>query len=479
MQNYKVISILKALDKREFRKLDDFVRSPYFNKNKNTINLFNELAKFHPKFSQKNLTIENLFIKLFPKEKFDYHKIHNVISDLYQQIEKFLSQINFERRDFYLQRSLIPELRHKQLPKIYEQKFTSYMKKLIDVKVKDENYFYYLYEMNDDYLWYATYKNPNKDLKILQVEFDNFLKFSLIRLMRFYNLMLHERNQNNVDYNFRMMDEVCSYLKSNPIDNPTALVFYNVLLMLRTKELKYYLELKSLKEKYYRELSRDDQYLLFIHLYDYCAYMVNFKGDDTYNADMLEIYKEMIEERFMTKDNFLFPNFMNVVKVACKVKEFDYAEKFIKDFQQSIPQAEKENVLAFCYGTLENSKGNFETALKHFSKANFQNFLFKVQVKILLLKIFYKLERYEEAFGMIDTFRHFISREKHLLTEHRESYKIFLKLISDLIKLKENPDKKESGLKLKKIKEETETMAANPFGIKAWLIEKISEIEIN
>ncbi len=349
------------------------------------------------------------------------------------------------------------------------------MKELIEHKYKDEDYFYYLYEMNDEYLWYATLKKPNTELNILQTEFDNFFNYALIRLLRFYNLMLHERNQNNVDYRLTMFKEILNYISNEQTEEiPAILVFKTILLLLHTKEKKYYIQLKKLKEKYLNEFRFDDQHLIYIHIYDFAAYMVNFKGDDAYNYDMFEIYKELIEKNLMTKDSFLYPNFMNVVKVACRVGEYEFAENFINEFRVSIPETEKENVLEFCYGIIEIAKKNYKKALTHLSKTNFQNFIFKVQVKILLLKTYYKLEMHEQALGMIDSFRHYVSREESLLKEHKESYNKFLILVSDLIKVKESYSKDKS-FEFERIKKETDLIPANPFRIKAWLLEEISK----
>lgn len=476
MKDLKLVELLKTFDKTEFRKFREFVSSPYFNKNENVINLLEALLPYYPGFDNRNFTLEKIFSKIFLNKKFNYAKITNIISDLYALSERFIEQVNMEGGSIPGRMALLTGLRQKGLSRIYEHKFDRRMKELESAKVKDENYFYYMYEMYDDYLWYATVVKPNKELNLLQKEFDNFFYYSLVRLIRFYSLMLHERNQSNIEYNLIMFDEILMLIKKGGlINNPTLMVFSAILQLLHTKDLKYYNELKLMKIKYYNELRRDDQYILFVHLYDFCAYMVNFKGDDSYNRDMLEIYKEMMEKQFMTRDNFLYFNFMNVVKVACRVEEFEYAESFIKEYKGSIPEEEKENVLSFCFGIIENSRGNLEKALKHFSKANFQNFIIKVQVKILLLKLYYKLGMYEQAFGMVDTFRHYIAREENLLSEHRESYNKFLTLMAELIKIKE-AHPQDMGFELKKIKKAAEKMPANPFRIRTWLLDELAGV---
>jgi len=480
MQNFKIIQVLSSLDKKELKRFGEFVDSPYFNKNKNIRKLFEVLEKFHPAFEGRNFTLEKIYAKVFAGDEYDYHKINNVISDLYQLSEEFLAHRKFENREYYIERNIFTELRAKGLYRIYEQKYNSYMKELIERKYKDEDYYYYLYEMNDEYLWYATMKNPNTELNILQTQFDHFFQFAIIRILRLYNLMLHERNQNNFNYRLTMFDEILNYVRNiQTEDNPLLLIFKTILLLLHSKDKKYYDELWRLKERYIDDFRSDDRNLIYIHLYDFAAYMVNFKGDDSYNHDMFKIYKEQIDRHIMVPEGFNHFNFMNVVKIACRINEFDYAENFIKEFRSSIPKEEETNVLEFCYGTIENAMGNLQKALKHFSKTNFQNFLLKVQVKIVLLKIYFKLEMYEQALALIDTFRHYISREENLLTEHREAYSKFLKLMSELIRANEIHDKEERNFRISKIRDEADKIPSNPFRIKVWLQNELNQLVIN
>ncbi len=474
LNNSKLVLIIHSFNRKEMTRFGEFVRSPYFNKNKPVMRLFSELNKHFPLFNKRSFTIENLFNGVFPKEEYNYHKISNVISDLYNLAEQFLAQKRIENEDFYIERRLLKELRSKELYKIYEQIHNSYLKKLVNSGFKDEEYFFRLYELTDEYLWYATIKKPNTELNILQTEFDHFINFMLIRLLRFYNLMIHEKNQNNVKYDLKLFDEILNYVKKIDSKIPALEIFKTILLLLYTKERKYYEILWKLKKKYNGQLRFDDNYLVYVHLYDFAAYMVNFKGDDSYNKDMFRIYKEMIDKKYMTPDNFLYPNLMNVVKIACRVNEFEYAEKIIPAFEPYFPQDEKNSIISFCQGIIEYSKGNLKKAMKQFSLTNFQNFIFKVQVKILLLKIYYKLNMFEEALFLVDAFRHFLSREQNLLKEHRDSYSIFLNIIIELIKTKNAGSKKESKLKLNKMKAIAEKMPANPFRIRVWLLEELS-----
>lgn len=477
MKNYKLFEVLRALDKKEFRKYGEMVKSPFFNKNKNVIKLFGAIEPHYPAFDNKKFLPETVYAKAFPGEKYNAATFKNLISDLYALTEEFLSITGLNKKQFEKELAMLSEFRHRELYGIYENKYGKMKYALESRGVKDEDYYLDMHSLVSDYMWYAPVMKPNTNLENHQAYLDNIVYHTLIKLVKSYTLMLHEQNQTNIHYELTMIDEALEFIGRNEKNlNPTLLIFYKVTLLLKTKDLKVYLELKELKEKHFDEINISSRRRLFIHLYDFCAYMVNFKGDDSYNKDMFEIYKEVLARKFMTADNLLFSDFMNIVKIACRVKEFEFAESFIRDYQSSIPQDEKQNVLDFCMGVIEYSKGDYNRALSSFSRVNFQNFLYKVQVKIFLLQVYYKLEMYEEVLGMTDTFRHYIAKEENILKEHRESYGRFIKLVNRLVMALSSGDKKEKEFALHRLKTEASDIPANPFRIRTWLMEELERV---
>ena len=388
MENFRLIRVLRTFDRKEMKRFGEFILSPYFNKSKVVISLYDNLYKFYPEFSNKNLTPERIFSKIFPKENYDYNKISNVISDLYKLAEKFIAQIYIEKGENYIDRNILREFRHRELSNLFEQRIASYTKKLLERNEKDEDYYYFFYELTDEYLWYNPGKDPNSGLNILQTEFDYFIRYSVIRMLRFYTLMLHEKNQNNIEYDMQMMDEMLLFLKKNKFEDVPAIeMFKTVLFLLKTKDKKYYEKLWKLKEKHFDELKHDDQRILYIHFLDYGAYMVNFKGQLEYNYELFKVYREMLEREFFTPGNCRFPELMNIVKIACRVKEYEFAKEVLERFEPDLPEEDRMNVSGFCHGVINYSEGNLNEAIEYLSRSNFKNFIFKVQVKDITFKI--------------------------------------------------------------------------------------------
>ena len=70
MKNSQIIKLLRTFDPKEIRRFSEFISSPYFNKNKNVIKLYEVIRKAYPDFEQEKFTKENVFSKIFPGKKY-------------------------------------------------------------------------------------------------------------------------------------------------------------------------------------------------------------------------------------------------------------------------------------------------------------------------------------------------------------------------------------------------------------------------
>jgi hypothetical protein len=271
-----------------------------------------------------------------------------------------------------------------------------------------------------------------------------------------------------------MYKEILEFLEKNIIEEPPILSIYrNIIYLQIKKERKYYDELKMLKDKYIDEITREDRIFLFVHLWDFIAYGVMVLADYSYYEEAFSHNEEVLRIGIHNEKNMSFFDFLNHVKIACTVGKFEWAEDFIEKYKSSIPKDELDNTLNFCYGTIEQKKGNYEKALSYFAKTNFSNFLIKVQVKIIQCRLFFELGMYDQSRSTIDSFRHYLQREKMFTGEHIEVFYPFLKCLGQLVRIKEMDNKKEAEVELSVLKNEIKQMRLNTFGVKLWLLEQV------
>nr|HMS35396.1 hypothetical protein [Ignavibacteria bacterium] len=407
MQDTLLIKFLRTLNINEIRQFRDFINSPAFNKNRNITELFEIHYKYYPEFKTESLKEEILFEQIFGKEKFQYFKVKNLVSDLFALGKEFLSFTVYKKDNQVKEKFLLQELRNRNLDSAFMQTYKYAEKTLEKTRVKDESYYRHKIDLQLEIMSFYSPKKPNVNFHYMQERLDLFVYYASIFMLKIYNIMLHENNQNHYNFDMKMFDNVMDYLEKIPIkNNPTLEVYYYILLLEKTKEEKYFYVLKELKNKYSNELSSFDNYMVYLHLDGYCAtaYNVNSRTDLLMEQFILARDNSAIASPELGK--ILYPDFLNEIKKAARVNEFEWAEQYIERYNFKLSD-EKENTLNFCYGFISYKKGELEKALDYFSRANFANFIIKIQVKILLLQLYVDMQYYEQAELMIDAFRHY------------------------------------------------------------------------
>jgi hypothetical protein len=475
LQNYKIIEVLRTFDKKEFKKFGEYVYSPFFNKNKHVRNLYDALLLYYPKFENRNLTPEKIFTKVFPKEKYNYFKINNVVSDLYKLSESYLHYIGLQTEGKFSKHHLMRELAERGLSDIYEHIEKNYKKEIESLEIKDENYYHYLYQFHSESLDYNISKKPVDHPKIIQSQFDSFLNYSNVTLLKLYMYMHHLKKQNIVEFNMEMFESFRNYIREKDFeDNPAYMIYKSIMMLELNKSMEYFLKLKKIKEKYTDKITTEDLHNVLLFMHDFTAERMNKTGDENFRIEEFQVIKEMVDRKVFTPEDIIYPNLINMFKSACSVGEYEWADNFLNQFLKNIPEKDKSNTFNCCMGYMHYSKKNFEKALEFFAKTNFQWFILKMFVKTLTLKIYYEEGMYEQAFASIDSYRHYLINSDKIIEEHKSTHFIFLKYITSLIKIRMNG--KTNSFEVKKLKEQIDRMENNSFGVKKWLQRKIEEL---
>jgi hypothetical protein len=161
------------------------------------------------------------------------------------------------------------------------------------------------------------------------------------------------------------------------------------------------------------------------------------------------------------------------VRDASEMNEFEWAAAFIESFRSRLEPVNYETVLNLSYALFHFNKNEFEKALIFLNNIKpVKRWEFKFAVKEVTLQVFYELSMFPQAYYLADSFRHFIaSMAKNFSSERIESRNNFLKYYTALLKLKENPEKKEAGKIINELKD-SNTLIFN----RDWLMEKAGEL---
>lgn len=470
MESNKLIELLKSLNKQEFKQLGDFVRSPYFNKLQNVIKLYDYLAYYYPNFKGRKFTKENAFIGIFPGEKYDDRRLRALNSYLLSLCEKFLAYNKYSRDEITRRLDTSHELRRIGNSKLLNENIVEMDNLLTEIKFKDELYYYNLYKIFYEKNTIANYFISEKRF---DEEANNVILYAVITFLKIYTTALNSLNSVNIKLDPELADDIAKIIKREPFkSNPAVKIQYTLYNLLKHDDEKYFFEHLKLMDRYHDILSPGELYETFIVLLNFCVIKIQ-KGYSGFSKHKFNLYKTMLEKNvpMLEHNYFSYAFFNNIVTSALEMKEFDWAENFIEQYKHRLDDKYKNDVVNLCYAKLYYFLKQYEKALSNLSLCgNNENVYYKLALKDLQIKILYELGHYETVLSIIDSYKHFFHKNKLIVKPVKERYKIFLKKISDLIKLKNNIKAEDVFIFKQKLNSEPS------FLYKDWILDKINEI---
>jgi hypothetical protein len=162
--------------------------------------------------------------------------------------------------------------------------------------------------------------------------------------------------------------------------------------------------------------------------------------------------------------------YRNIVLSSITLRELKWLEYFIENYTDYLQPEYREDLKNLSYTNLYYAKKEFEKALSCASKINHEFFLFKFDLKNLMLIIYYELDHFESAYSMVDSYKHYLSNSKEITNFYKVPLNNFLKLYFDLLKIKSRQSKEKASFIKNKITNESKIIS------KKWLLEKADEL---
>jgi len=128
--------------------------------------------------------------------------------------------------------------------------------------------------------------------------------------------------------------------------------------------------------------------------------------------------------------------FKNIFIAAVNLNDIDWAENFTNDYINIVQPEYRESMLYYSNAIISFCKKDFLKALENITKVRNDYFILKIDVKSWMLKIYYELDYTDSALSLIDSYRHFLSKNKSLSDHSRERHNNYLKFTGELLKIR-------------------------------------------
>ncbi|RPI13943.1 MAG: hypothetical protein EHM58_17495 [Ignavibacteriae bacterium] len=476
MKGSKIVSLLKTLNKKEFKEFGNFVNSPNFTRKKKLLEFYKVICLYYPDFDKPKFNQHTIFKKLYPGKTYNEKIINYLKTELYKAAETYIGIIDMRKNIFDFHLHILKQLGKRQLHSEFGRKAAKLKSIINKNKIRNDNYYLMSYLLKKETRnFYETKKPLGKRIeyfKDMNDELDEFIVFFIVKMLKYYTILRNQENLLNYSYSYKLQDELMAFAKENLIkSHPAANIFYLLnLLYKNTENDSVFYELKNFVETNIGLLEKEDAELIYTELFNYSK-IKYVGGNDSYGPENTSIMKFMIARDIYPKENnYMSENtFINIVSNSLRERDYEWIENFIDKFSNKITPDRKANAYNYSLGMLYYWKKKYNTALEYLAKVKTDDFYYYLRVNNHLLKIYYETNEIVGILNTIDATKHFLSSNKVIPGYVKDRFLHFIIYLQKVVRAIETGDNN----KLKKLAEEISS--APEFENKIWLLKRIEE----
>lgn len=489
MLKSSLLEILRTFDREEFLKFEDFLKSPYHNKNNNVIKLFSVIKKYSPEFNNEELAKEIVWKKLFPEKDYNYGTMKNHIHELSKLAMKFIVLEEFENNILEKENILVNSLHERNIMKLFSVKFSELERRYSGDSFQKEYFF-----VNDFYssmskmIWIKIYHQRANSIDVqsgkeLIDASAMFIYGFLIYLFKYFNNVLTDSLNKNFSLDKNLVSVFLKEISHDTIDKLLNIVKensgrdYRILKVfwdmsksqLNKDNIEYYLEFKKSLYENISILSLWDAKDLF-SLMGNCL--------NNLNPSQIDIDKELFDiSDTQLRSNIIFNrdgtitnwDFNLYILRAFNAGNYEAIEKFTGKYINKVPKDNIEYCKKISKAYLLFGLKKYDEALGIISNAEHPNFIIKIRMKHFKIKCLYELKEFDIFENEYKSIYHFLKNNKSLSLKAKADTKNLFEFIHRMFRLKE----KFNAFEFDKLKNEIKELSINK---NSWLNEKINEI---
>lgn len=476
MHNSKLIKMLKMLKTDEFKQLDRFLKSPYFNSNKRIVALYQYLKKYYPDFNSPKLDREVVYKHLFPKKAFNYTAMSNFTAAFNRLLERFFAELEFEAAPYAERKMLIVAYEKRGASEWFDKHTDALVAKLKSLPVQDAEVYREIYlllhnKINQPHV--NRYTLMTKDFATIDRHLNTFFMVEKLRLgaeIQARSNILAEKQE------VWLLEEVTAEAEQDKWDVFIRIYAAVIRLQQTGNEANFY-HLKNLFEEHRASLEIKEQGAILLHLINYAIKAGN-SGQKKFKIACLELYKIGLEHSLLLVNHQLADsNYTNIAYLAVSVTDYEWCEQFIFQYAFLLEDTIRSDAKHLCLGYLYYHQEKYDAATKLLFDLEFKDVFYQLRAKHILLKIYFEeFLKDNSYFDMLilqlNAFEKMIKRNKTIYAHTSQIYLAFIKQLRQLATYKMDIKYTDSW-KLKTQKEIAQN--ANILS-KQWLLQQVQNL---
>lgn len=474
MEKSKLISLVATLSKSEFREFGKYLEGVPYQKTGGVYKLYKYLKTHHPDLPAKYIDKDYIQKKLYKTTNNPKKHLYDNISQLSISLEDFLIKKRLETNTDTKNLLLLEVYKERQLDGLFFQKINAIEKQWDKKQVPGIKHLYDEYNLKRTCLMHPNFSVLNKEkapenLTVLIELLDKFYFAAKLHWTMVNNATNNFVNASKKEKSQFFIEDIIKYSSLEQFQATPQIKFLSKFTeAIHQRSFDNYIELKN---DFFKNLSiydESEKYDIFIML---GACFNNSNHPNSFN-ELFELNRFGVEQRLLFENGYLSADyFINIVNVAGKVNELDWAEEFIKDYQVFIAEKYQKDIALFCESTLCSLRNDFNGALEKLHQIEkYHNVFCEILAKCTQLQCYYELDFDDSFEALTKSFSKFLKSKNTINDSFRENFLKFIFYAKELKKDKDSKNKENNEV-LKKI--ETEPYVPYQF----WLLNKFKDLK--
>lgn len=467
IKNSQVIAIVKTLDKSEIREFRKWLQSPVHNQREDVVQLFEYLVAGNHLYEDKFLEKERIFRKIFGKEAYNDAKLRQTNHFLSKCLEEYLCYKEWQKDEIRNRILLIAQLRKRKLSKNFSRSLNSLENAQREQPFRNDRYLRNEYLIQNEIFNFLQERERSPHNNLQEVSSTLDYTYYSEKLMVVCRMLFHQ-SVYKTNFDFGPLTEVVNFVETRALlTDPVIAIYYYIYKALTEEDGQtYFGRLRNTlfgQEHIFPDPQLKEIYLMAIN---YCIRKMN-AGVEEFVREAFEWYKQGFENYILIEDKVISRwTYLNVVLIALKLKEFKWAENFIKNFNSLLGEKYRDNFHHYSRARLLFEKKDYDKAMDMLIQFEYDDLLINLNAKTLLVKIYYENDEFDTLESLLESMRIYI-RRKEVLGYHKANYQNIIRFTKKLVRI--NPfDKKEK----EKLRESI--VQTTPLTEKEWLLEQLN-----
>ena len=443
MKKSSLINVLSSFSVNEMKEFSDYIHSPFFNKNKSVIKIFNYIKTLFPTQDDDRISKKEIWKHAFKDTAYNDGLLRIYMFTLTNLAIDYLHYKEMKSDTFNTGNQLLSALNKRNLNKHFKKNSLQLSKNTVQVNSQSEAFYYnkYRYEYENVFYQHKMYIDRKENLIDI-----NGIKniahyatlFQVIVMLKTYLYFLNTKQiyKTSADTSefekFTMNLNIDKY-HSFPV---IPLLYHSVKLHTDENNQVHFNDLRKGLFTNFRNIYLHDAIEVIINMENYCKRMIR-KGMNEYTEHLFEIYEFELDKKTYQLEHCLSERmYISVTETAITLGKQEWAAGFVEEYKDELNESAKESTYRYSKAIIEFSLKNYSSAVDMLNSAGYTDDYNKFEVKNLLIACYFELNMFDEMEGVIDSYRHLLKSDKYISAERKKYYSNFIFIAKKLIRLK-------------------------------------------